>query len=237
MMPDRAVAKLTLAHDYDPFSPPAVRVIASANTAIRRRGASILLIVENQHDNSGTVGLTLLSETVDFCLITKGYDWVAVPVLAFPAGTDRLLFDAAQVLRTDPRRIGDRRIAQLEIAVEQGATRDIRLDFEAISAHWTYHLTGRGLRDDLEIVDADDTVGFDDLGARTLPDGTTARVIRSTVPLALRARPLQRFVLQHDGRFGPTVLIPALPAAGTKIRPITEDGAPGRLQSDIYVTL
>ncbi|TCP40176.1 hypothetical protein [Rhodovulum marinum] len=74
-------------------------------------------------------------------------------------------------------------------------------------------------------------------GTRALPDGTPARVLRSTRPIAARARPDRAFALQRPGPSGPETVIPVLPAAGTSFRPADEPGGAARLQSDIFVTL
>ena len=237
MMPDRPLITLTLTHGYHHPAEPPVRLAIPRGMAVRRVGGRHAVILPDRQDPPDQVSLTLMWESVDFCMITKGYDWGAVPVLDVQAGLDDLTFGGEPPRSTEMRGPGDRRIAQLDIAITDGAARDIHLGFDAVAPLWTYHLTGRGLRDDVQIVDTGNAVRFDDLGVQPLPSGAPARVLRSTEPLALRARPTQRFALQYEGRFGPVVLVPVLPAAGAKTRPIVEDGAAGRLQSDIYVTL
>ncbi|MFV0299868.1 MAG: hypothetical protein ACK5IP_03125 [Paracoccus sp. (in: a-proteobacteria)] len=236
-MSPRLLIRLRLVHGYDDPGHPALRVVAPSGVMLRQLGGEVEVFLSERQEMPAQVSLSLLWQSVEFCLVTEGYDWSGVPVLVVGADRDRLVFGTDPVLQTLPRGRGDRRVLQLDIAVTEGARRDIRLDFEAVATHWAYHLTGRGLRDDIRIVDRGNRVRFDDLGVETLPDGTPARVLRSAEPLALCARPPQRFALQYEGQFGPVVLVPALPAAGVNIRPLADGGGDGRLQSDIYVTL
>ena len=236
-MADLPLIRLTLAHDYYDPAPPPLRLQVPGDMAIRHLGGGPAVILPDRHDMPATVSVTVMWESLDFCTVTQGYDWAGVPVLAMPPDHERLTFGDHPILRTERRRPGDRRVLQLDIATGDGAPRDIRIDFTALAPHWTYHLTGRGLRNDMQIVDPANEIRFDDLGAETLPNGASARVLRSAQPMALRARPSRRFALQYEGRFGPVVLVPVLPAAGAKTRPITEGDAAGRLQADIYVTL
>lgn len=236
-MPDRPLIRLTVAHAYHQPAEPPVQVLAAGGTVVRRLGTQFAVILPDRQDVPERVSLALLWQDLDFGFITEGYDWSAVPVLEAPPGRDQLTFGEAPVLRHEPRGPGDRRILQLEIGIGPDQPRDIRLDFEAVAAYWVYHLTGRGLRDDFRIVDAGETVRFDDLGPETLPNGAPARALRSTAPLPLRARPSQRFTLQYEGQFGPVVLVPTLPAAGVRLRPLADDQTTGAQQADIYVTL
>lgn len=106
--------------------------------------------------------------------------------------------------------------------------------FAASSRHWTYHVIG-ARNEKLSIRDAEDSVRFDDLGARSLSDGRAARAFRSTVPVPMRARPAPRFSLISESAFGPKVLLPALPAASAGMLHPDPDGAgPG---ADIFVNL
>lgn len=236
-MADLPLIRLTFAHDYYDPAPAPLRLQVAHGMAIRHLGGGPAVILPDRHDMPAMVSVTVLWEALDFCTVTQGYDWAAVPVLAVPPDQDLLAFGDQTALRTERRGPGDRRVLQMDIAIRDGAPRDIRVGFTALAPHWTYHLTGRGLRDDMQIVDPGNEIHFDDLGAETLPNGVPARVLRSAQPMALRARPSRRFALQYEGRFGPVVLVPVLPAAGVKTRPIAEGDAAGRLQADIYVTL
>ncbi len=236
-MADGPLIRLVMAHDFYAPAPPPVQVVVTSGAMVWQRPGRVMLFARDRDDIPARIGLDLLWESLDFSMITEGYDWSRVPVLELPAGSDDLSFASSPVSRCEPRGLADRRIARLEIAVTPKVTRDIRLGFRAVAAHWAYHLLGSGLRDDLEVIDSDGQTRFDDLGPEILPDGTRTRVLRSVEPLALRARPEQRFTLQYRGQFGPVVLVPALPAASTNIRPVADDRDGGRFQADIYVTL
>lgn len=236
-MADRVLIRLRMTHDYDMAVCPAFRLAAPAGLLVRRIGADALVMLPDRQDLPASVSLSVIWKNSDIISVTKGYDWNFIPVMKVPIGAFRVRFGDDPVDETVPRLPSDRRIVQLDVELGQDFPREIDLNFAALSSHWAYHLTGPGMRDDLRIVDAEGVVQFDDLGRQVLAGGTPARVLRSALPLPLRARPAQRFALQHDDRSGPRVLIPALPAAGLQIRPLAQtDGATG-FQSDIYVTL
>lgn len=236
-MPDRALIGLTLNHGYYQSGDPGVQVVVPRGMVLRRNGARYAAILPDGDGAPDSVTLTLLWQDVHFGFITSGYEWSAVPVLQVAADQNHVTFGSAPALRQEPRRPGDRRILQMDIEVADGQPREIRLDFETVAAYWTYHVIGRGLRDDLQIVDPDEAVTFDDLGSGTLPNGAPVRVLRSSVPLPVLARPQQHFTLQYEGQFGPVVVIPNLPAAGMKLRPLVGEKTGDALQADIYVTL
>lgn len=236
-MVDRTLIRLQLAHDFYAPAPPPVQAAAPAGLVIRSRAGHVTVIAPDRFDAPARINLDLLWDSLDFCMITDAYEWSRVPVLEVPADVDQVPFGRYPVSRSIPRGLSDRRVVRLEIAVTPDTARDIQLGFGAVAAHWTYHLLGGGLRDDLEVVDMSGQTRFDDLGFEILPDGARARVLRSTEPLALHTRPTQRFALQYQGQFGPVVLVPALPTASANIRPVADDRDGGRFQADIYVTL
>lgn len=236
-MADCPLIRLTVAHAYHHPAEPPVQAMVAGGLVLRRLGTQFAVILPDRQDVPETVSLALLWTDIDFASVTDGYDWSAVPVLEAPPDRDQLTFGGAPALRHESRLPGDRRILQLDVAIHDGQPRDIRLDFEAVAAYWVYHLTGRGLRDNLRIVDSGDEIRFDDLGPEVLPNGSAARALRSAVPLRLRARPPQHFTLEYEGQFGPVVLIPTLPAAGVRLRPLADGRATGAQQADIYVTL
>ncbi|MBU3030113.1 hypothetical protein KNW02_08275 [Paracoccus sp. XHP0099] len=236
-MPDHVVIRLTLRHDYYLPDLPPLRLLAPVGLVVRRIGERLVVIARDGADLPERVTLTLLAQSPDLCRVTQGYDWHRVPVLKLAEGEDQVRFGTRPEDGDEARRMGDWRVVLLDVALAADPPRDIEVHFSAVAAYWAYWLTGRGLRDDIRIVDPHDAAQFDDLGPATLPDGREARVIRSAEPLALRARPTERFALQYEGQFGPVMLVPVLPAAGVNTRKLTGDGADDRLQADIYVTL
>jgi hypothetical protein len=204
---------------------------------LRRQGNRVMVVGEISDPVPNYVEFDILAATTDLHLVTRYAAWTSMLYLDMPNGTDAVGYGPA---RPSPRKSQSpmARLARLRVALSDDEARAVTLRFEAVEALWAYHLTGNGNRDGLNIVDPAERITFSPQGTRSLPDGREAQVIRSDQPLPARARPTQKFMLQRASAFGPETLIPVLPAAGMMFKPIPEEeGAPARLQSDIYVTL
>ncbi|AVR97124.1 hypothetical protein [Pseudoduganella armeniaca] len=89
--------------------------------------------------------------------------------------------------------------------------------FEAGSSFWKYYVTGGLAARPLAIADLDGIVAFR-AGAADQERPAGALVFLSDRPIALRARPGERFVLKENGPFGERVLMKRMPVAGTGLR-------------------
>ncbi|MGC9419218.1 MAG: hypothetical protein ACP5EN_09650 [Rhodovulum sp.] len=237
------VLTLTLSHGFYGDAPPPLalrptdpQAFRRAGLILRQAGATAAVLAETGDDRPDAVDLALAPNDPAVLAVTRGADWSAVPVLEIGPGIDSVAFadtPAAETLPRGPR--GD--LARLRIALPGGGARALTLRFDAVEALWAYVVTGAEVADGLSVVDQAGAVAFEELPPRVLPDGTAARVLRSTRAIPARARPAQRFTLQRPGPFGPETVIPVLPAAGTSFRHAEEPGDAARLQSDIFVTV
>ena len=101
---------------------------------------------------------------------------------------------------------------------------------------WTYMVQGAMARGALSIVDTDGAHDFDALGEAPLPGNRTARIFRSTAPLALAERPPFRFQLREKSSVAERVLLRRLPGAGPNFRPVPgQDGQ--AMQAEIFVNV
>lgn len=94
--------------------------------------------------------------------------------------------------------------------------RRVVVRFDAGSSFWKYYVTGALAARPLAIADLDDVVAFHADAVAERPSG--ALVFLSDRPIALRARPGERFVLKENGPFGERVLMKRMPVAGTGLR-------------------
>ncbi|RAP43332.1 hypothetical protein BYZ73_01075 [Rhodovulum viride] len=238
----RVALDLTVRHGFWGDAPAPLRIaaadpvrLARADIVFKTDGTRAILGLPETAPPPAPVALDILAEPRAIAL-TEGWQADAVPVLTPGPGTSETgLADATETL---PRGPGDARICRLvlDLAGADPGGWTLRLSLEPVAALWAYHVTGRGADGPIRVIDPADRIAFEDLGQAPLPDGRPARVIRSTRPVALAARPSVRFRLEETqpAPFDPIALIPVLPAGGVNLRP-----APGQdgLQSDIYVSL
>ena len=203
---------------------------------LRQQGKTVSVIIE--------AGAEVLPDLVELLVIpagpevlqaTLGSSWKTVPVLDVPLGTKHVEFwdAAAGRIPQPPQPV----LCQLSVAIDPEGPREIGIGFAAVEALWAYHVIGSEADSEIAIFDPEETAAFEQLGAETLPDGRAARVLRSTAPLPIHARPNQRFSLQEPGPFGPKTLIPVLPAAGTSFHPATGAQAAYPFQANIFINL
>ncbi|HET7330958.1 hypothetical protein [Dyella sp.] len=88
-----------------------------------------------------------------------------------------------------------------------------RLHLSSRSTIWKYLLIGDWRGRTLSVVDQRGEVTFTAPVAERMPDGQSAWVTRSTLPIALRERPSQRFQLRDVAESPERVLISRLPGA------------------------
>ena len=236
--------ELTLEHDYyTPHMPPVTvrpddtTAFGRAGLLLRQSGARIFILAEDDnYDLPETITLDLETQNRDVVSVTDGGDWTLVPQIRLGSGTDAAVLDpdTPSEVQQAP---GRPRLAQVIIAVNHSAKRDLKVRSAAMASHWAYHVVGPG-NEDVVIEDAEGEVLFDAMGVVDLPDGTPARVIRSRAALPARARPGQRFSLSRPGPFGPRTLIPVLPAPQPLFAKVPgPDGAGAIIQSDVYVSI
>jgi len=237
------ILTLTLSHAYYGGGRPPVSVVPEgargfdrAGLLMRRIGGRSVVLADNAQERPEALALVLEAETPEVLAVTRGADWTRMPRFAFGLGQDDVVYDEVPVAAEAARGMS-RRLAVLDVALPEAGAREITLRFGAVGALWAYVVLGAERDAALEVVDPAGAIAFEDLGARDLPDGTPARVLRSAAPIEARARPTEKFALQRPGPFGPETVISVLPAAGTGFRPSDEPGDGARLQSDIYVTL
>lgn len=172
--------------------------------------------------------------------VTAGPDWATTPHIDLTHLSENADISLTDVLNdTDSARMPGDPLLRVALKVPVDDTRLVTLHLSAVAALWAYHVTGSKVDDPLQIIDANNEFSFNDLGKTLLPDGTSARVLRSDAPIAMRYRSSNRFTLQvqQDPPFDPITLIPVLPAAGVNLRPTTDPAAAASLQSDIFISL
>lgn len=90
---------------------------------------------------------------------------------------------------------------------------EYRLCLRSPSTVWKYVLVGDWRERQLAVVDPRGEVAFSAPASERMPDGSPALAVYSSVPIALRERPAQRFQL-HDVTDAPgRILVPRLPGA------------------------
>ncbi|WP_296426437.1 hypothetical protein [Yoonia sp.] len=186
------------------------------------------------------VSFDVIANDPNIAALTAGFDWASLPRIDLTADTD----DVDGIVTAYAAPVADRRmpgdpLMRIDLAIPATGLRRVTLRCDAPAALWAYHITGKRAVGPLQIVDAAKAVAFEDLGETALPDGTPARVLRSTAPIALRYRSAMRFALEEtqDPPFDPITLIPVLPVAGINLRPAPDMAAAASLQSDIFVSL
>lgn len=187
-----------------------------------------------------TLELDVVATDPELAVTTDGIDWATLPRVVLTDGTDDVTTNLTTHLapKSPARQPGDP-LFQIDVALPVTGQRNITLHCDAASALWAYHITGARKDGALHVVDSAKRVQFEDLGQTALPDGQSARVLRSTAPLPLRYRSPERFALEElqDPPFDPITLVPVLPVAGINLHPPHDAGAPHSLQSDIFVSL
>ena len=237
------IIRLTLRHEF--FDEAAVPVTVTPldpiafdreGLLVRHKGNQVSIIAPEQADDLlEVVQLVFRADDPMVLSVTEGADWNYLPHVSIPLGQDHAEFGQPD---TKKRQIMSQSLlVRLDLQHDPDAMRDLELRFNAIRSLWAYHVIGADPEKTIEIVDTDEEMTFDDLGDTELPNGRTAKVIRSQRALIAKARPNQKFALQHAGPFGPVPLIPVLPAASSQARPLPKATSGARLQSDIYVTL
>jgi hypothetical protein len=246
----RIALTVSIVHDYWGEEPAPVK-LASADPSALARGGMMLrpapgggaVIAEVGETTPDAILLDIIA-TDDLLLpLTESAagGGAPVPMIDLTGGTADadFAFSGSWTGETVPRGVADRRLARLAVALPQDGTRVVRIACRAVDALWTYHFVGTSIDGPIRIVDGDARIAFEDLGRQTLPGGRQARVLRSTAPVPLRARPVVRLALEEarPAPYDAMTLIPVLPAAGPSLRPVAEPGAAAPLQSDIYVSL
>lgn len=239
---------LTLTHGFWGDAPPPLRIVPRDPAGVARAG----LIVKAGHARLDVAAETaLLTEPLTLELdviatdpalggITDGVDLATLPRVDLTGDTADASVALTDHLASNPlARVPGDPLLQIDLALPATGLRRIALHCPAVAALWAYHITGTRGQGPLSVVDPDRQITFEDLGQTPLPDGQTARVLRSTVPLPVQYRSAARFALEErqDPPFDPITLIPVLPAAGVSLRPPSDPGAPHSLQSDIFVSL
>ena len=236
--------ELTLEHGYyAPAAAPLVvrpadpRAFDRAGLLLRQSGARVLIVSEDgNRDLPASVTLDLDAANSDVISVTSGGDWRRVPLVTLPEEGDRIEADLG-LAAPEAQVPGRMRLAQIAVPLAPEKGRKITLAFAPVASHWAYHVIGPG-SDDVRVEDPEGEVDFDAVGVADLPDGTSARVIRSRAPLPARARPEHRFSLSRPGPFGPRTLIPVLPAPKPQFAHVPgPDGSDAIIQSDVYVTI
>lgn len=177
----------------------------------------------------------------DLAVLTAGLAYSdSLPVVDLTDGTDDFDGRVVDLLESGitARHPADP-LFRIKLLIPASGQRRIALHCDTVSALWAYHIIGAKNPAALQIMDAANDMAFDDLGDTPLPDGQTARVLRSHAPLPVLHRSAARFALeeQQDPPFDPITLIPSLPSAGNKLRQPQDAAAPHSLQSDIFVSL
>lgn len=147
------------------------------------------------------------------------------------AGTDGVLhpgaslaerdLHAAEALAAQLPQAGVPRRPALLVRIEADAAapgRRYTARFDAAGSFWKYYVSGALAGRPLAIADLDGVVAFRAAEDTELGPARRARVFVSDRPIALRARPGERFVLKEHGPFGERVLMKRMPVAGTGLR-------------------
>ncbi len=251
----RAALEIDIRHDYwgdasAPFSVEAAdpALLQRAGLVLRRGGPGALLAAPTGAEGlPERVALDIIAEDMQLIGLTRGWRADTVPVFApDPAATPdsgpvQIAISPTAKARSDmPRHPGDRRLCRLDLPLDPlRFPMTCTVTCETIEALWAYHIVGKAGTDPIHIVDDTGKVAFDDLGEEILPDGRTARILRSVAPVPIRQRNAIRLALKQDQPppYDPEILIPVLPVGGTNLRPVAGDMPADILQSDIYVSL
>ncbi|MCY4333703.1 MAG: hypothetical protein OXC60_03410 [Litoreibacter sp.] len=236
--------RLTLEHAYfgaEAFpmevKPADPQGFARAGLLLRQQGKTVSVIGESGGAGQPErVELLVIPAGPDVLEATLGADWHAVPQLQVPLDMERITLDDA-VAENAPAQPRKPILCQLSVSLAPLGTREVTVAFNAVEALWAYHVIGSAETAEFSIFDPEGAVSFEPLDFETLPDGRIAHVLRSTTPLAARARPTHRFSLQEPGPFGLKTLIPVLPAGGISFRSATGLRPAHPFQTNIYINL
>lgn len=244
----RIALSCRILHDYWGDDLPPLRITPHDPSLLSHRGmiakpseAGIDLVAETGSlDESDSVTLDVFATDDVLIGVTDGVDGNTLPHLSLTENSENVDLTLTDVpKRTDATRLPGDPFLRIDLALPETGTRKVTLHLSAVAALWAYHITGDKVAEPLQIIDNSNEFEFEDLGQSALPDGITARVFRSTSPVALRRRSPVRFTLEapQDPPFDPITLIPVLPAAGVNLRPTDDPAAGAPLQSDIFVSL
>ncbi len=251
----RTALEIDVRHNYwgDAPAPFAVQAahplqLQRAGVVLRQGGAGSLLAAPTEAEGlPETVALDVIAEDTQLIGLTQGWRADTVPVFSpelsaksGESGAECVVQIASKAQSELPRAPGDRRLCRIILPLE--ASRfpiSCIISCEAVEALWAYHIVGKGNKDSIHIVDDAANIAFDDLGEEVLPNGRTARVLRSSAPVPIRRRNVIRLSLKEDQPppYDPETLIPVLPVGGSNLRPAAGDAPADILQSDIYVSL
>lgn len=251
----RTALEIDIHHDYwgdasAPFSVEAANpvLLQRAGLVLRRGGPGALLAAPTGAEGlPERVAIDIIAEDMQLIGLTQGWRADTVPVFASDlaaiqeSGPVQIAISPTAKAQSDlPRHPGDRRLCQLDLPLDPARfpiTCTVTCD--TVEALWAYHIVGKGGADPIHIVDDTGKIAFDDLGEETLPNGRTARILRSTAPVPIRQRNAIRLALKQDQPppYDPETLIPVLPVGGANLRPVADDMPADVLQSDIYISL
>ncbi len=251
----RAALEIDIRHDYWGDAPAPFRVSAADPSLLQRAGlvlrsggpGAVLVAPVEIEEVPVRVTLDIIADDTQLIGLTRGWRSDTVPVfapeLATAPGDDvaQISISPTDSAQSDlPRRPGDRRLCQLDLPFDPARFPiTCTVACETVQALWAYHIVGKGSADPIRVVDDTDKIAFDDLGEEVLPNGRTARVLRSSTPVPIRQRNAIRLALKEDQPppYDPETLIPVLPVGGSNLRPIPGATPADILQSDIYVSL
>lgn len=251
----RAALEVDIRHDYWGEAPAPFRVFAANPDALRRADlvlrsggpGAVLAAPSDAEALPDRITLDIVADDTQLIGLTRGWRADTVPVFAPDlAATDaadktRISISPTDEAKSDlSRHPGDRRLCQLDLPLDPTRFPIIcTVACETVQALWAYHIVGKGNADPIHVVDDADKIAFDDLGEEILPDGRTARVLRSSTPVPIRQHNSIRLALKKDQPppYDPETLIPVLPVGGLNLKPIPGATPADILQSDIYVSL
>ena len=247
-MTHRIALTLRIAHDYWGDDTIPLQIKPGNPDAFRKLGllakpspARIDIIADDDvFDATQTISFDVITSDPNIIVVTDGADWGRLPqvdLTQVSTNADVTLSDVP--IHTDATRYPGDPLLRVNLRVPAEDTHQITLRLSAVSTLWAYHVTGNKVDDPLQVIDNNNGSSFEDLGKTALPDGSMARIFRSTQPIPLRYRPNASFALEtrQDPPFDPITLIPVLPAAGVNLRPTPDPAAASPLQSDIFVSL
>ncbi|PUB17376.1 hypothetical protein [Yoonia sediminilitoris] len=239
---------LRITHDYWSDEAPPLRIVPHSPTAFASIGllakpatARLDVVAETKYlEEPVTVTLAVIADEGEVAQLTSGADWTTCPradLTSDTASTTAVLSDIVTNGEV-PRAPGDP-LFLIDVSLPATGQRDVDLHCPSVAAIWAYHIIGKSVDAPLQITDQKAQVNFEDAGQTALPNGTPARVLRSTQPIALQRRADTRFALEQtqEPPFDPITLVPVLPAAGTNLRPIPGGSPDTTMQSDIFVSL
>lgn len=237
-----------MTHDYWGDEAPPLRIVPQSATRFASLGllakpsaARLDVVAETKYlDAPTTVTLAVIADDPDLPQLTSGIDWEALPHVDLTGytGDTSALLPTVLADGAVPRAPSDP-LMLIDVTIPATGKRNVDLHCPSVMAIWAYHIMGRTADVPLQIKDPQAQVRFEDAGQTALPNGTSARVLRSTTPIAMQQRTNARFILEQtqDHPFDPITLIPVLPAAGANLRPAPGGSPETTLQSDIFVSL